>query len=206
MEKATAKEITAIVLPNGESIPPFDAYLDSSPRKPDTRLILEMKSLSDYNRETSPPKKIVRQLKKYGVLDPDGDHRLLDQRLHGVQEAHSRHPNLLPQRRPGSQEHQELGLAGIDYSMGVLRKHPQWVKGGARSGSRSQRLDRGFGGGHDVFHRAGRGLPPPSGLQAQAEATGRFVRQPLKICINATDAGIAEPRARRCGHCTNRHC
>lgn len=51
MEKATAKEITAIVLPNGENIPTFDAYLKLVASKPNTRLILEMKSLSDYNRE-----------------------------------------------------------------------------------------------------------------------------------------------------------
>lgn len=47
MEKATAKEITAIVLPNGENIPTFDAYLKLVASKPNTRLILEMKSLSD---------------------------------------------------------------------------------------------------------------------------------------------------------------
>ena len=69
MEKATAKEITAIVLPNGENIPTFDAYLKLVASKPDTRLILEMKSLSDYNREDLAAKKIVKQLKKYGVLD-----------------------------------------------------------------------------------------------------------------------------------------
>lgn len=69
MEKATAKEITAIVLPNGENIPTFDAYLKLVASKPNTRLILEMKSLSDYNREDLAAKKIVKQLKKYGVLD-----------------------------------------------------------------------------------------------------------------------------------------
>ena len=69
MEKSTAKEITAIVLPNGENIPTFDAYLKLVASKPDTRLILEMKSLSDYNREDLAAKKIVKQLKKYGVLD-----------------------------------------------------------------------------------------------------------------------------------------
>ena len=69
MEKSTAKEITAIVLPNGENIPTFDAYLKLVASKPDTRLILEMKSLSDYNREDLAAEKIVRELKKYKVLE-----------------------------------------------------------------------------------------------------------------------------------------
>ena len=109
MEKATAKEITAIVLPNGENIPTFDAYLKLVASKPDTRLILEMKSLSDYNREDLAAKKDRQAAQEIRRAGPDGDHRLLDQRLHGIQEAHSRHQNLLPQRRPGSQEHQETG-------------------------------------------------------------------------------------------------
>ena len=51
MEKATAKEITNIVLPNGENIPTLDAYLKLALEKPATRLILEMKSRSDFNRQ-----------------------------------------------------------------------------------------------------------------------------------------------------------
>ena len=133
MEKATAKEITAIVLPNGENIPTFDAYLKLVASKPDTRLILEMKSLSDYNREDLAAKKIVKQLKKYGVLDQTGDHRLLDQRLHGIQEAHSRHQNLLPQRRPGSQEHQETGAGRHRLLDEGAPQKPRMGEAGARS-------------------------------------------------------------------------
>ncbi len=100
MEKATAKEITAIVLPNGENIPTFDAYLKLVASKPNTRLILEMKSLSDYNREDLAAKKIVKQLNKIYYLNGD----------------------LAPKSI------KKLGLAGIDYSMKVLRKNPEWVK------------------------------------------------------------------------------
>lgn len=128
MEKSTAKEITAIVLPNGENIPTFDAYLKLAASKPDTRLILEMKSLSDYNREDLAAEKIVRELKKYKVLERT------DIIAFSIN-ACLAFKKLLPDTRiyylngdlpPKSIK--KLGLAGIDYSMGVLRKHPQWVK------------------------------------------------------------------------------
>ena len=128
MEKSTLKEITSIVLPNGENIPTFDAYLKLVASKPDTRLILEMKSLSDYNREDLAAEKIVRELKKYKVLERT------DIIAFSIN-ACLAFKKLLPDTRiyylngdlpPKSIK--KLGLAGIDYSMGVLRKHPQWVK------------------------------------------------------------------------------
>lgn len=69
MEKSTLKEITSIVLPNGENIPTLDAYLRLVAGKPDTRLVLEMKSLSDLKREDLAAEKIVKALRKYNLLD-----------------------------------------------------------------------------------------------------------------------------------------
>lgn len=83
-----------------------------------------MKSLSDYN--TGPRRrKIVKELKKYGVLDRTKTSIAFDQRL--AFEI-SRHQNLLPQRRPASQEPQKkLGLAASRKLLdGRAAKHPQW--------------------------------------------------------------------------------
>lgn len=128
MEKATAKEITAIVLPNGENIPTFDAYLKLVASKPNTRLILEMKSLSDYNREDLAAKKIVKQLKKYGVLDQTEiiafsiNACMAFKKLIPDTKIYYLNGDLAPKSI------KKLGLAGIDYSMKVLRKNPEWVK------------------------------------------------------------------------------
>ena len=128
MEKSTAKEITAIVLPNGENIPTFDADLKLVASKPDTRLILEMKSLSDYNREDLAAEKIVRELKKYKVLERTDiiafsiNACLAFKKLLPDTKIYYLNGDLPPKSI------KKLGLAGIDYSMGVLRKHPQWVK------------------------------------------------------------------------------
>ena len=128
MEKATAKEITAIVLPNGENIPTFDAYLKLVASKPDTRLILEMKSLSDYNREDLAAEMIVKELRKYKVLDRTDiiafsiNACLAFKKLLPDTKIYYLNGDLPPKSI------KKLGLAGIDYSMGVLRKHPKWVK------------------------------------------------------------------------------
>ena len=128
MEKSTAKEITAIVLPNGENIPTFDAYLKLVASKPDTRLILEMKSLSDYNREDLAAEMIVKELKKYKVLDQTDiiafsiNACLAFKKLLPDTKIYYLNGDLPPKSI------KKLGLAGIDYSMGVLRKHPNWVK------------------------------------------------------------------------------
>lgn len=51
MEEGTAKEIMALTLPNGETIPSLEAYLKEVQKHPNTRLIYEAKSLSDFSRE-----------------------------------------------------------------------------------------------------------------------------------------------------------
>ena len=128
MEKSTLKEITSIVLPNGENIPTLDAYLRLVATKPNTRLILEMKSLSDYNREDLAAKKIVKQLKKYGVLDRTEiiafsiNACMAFKKLIPDTKIYYLNGDLAPKSI------KKLGLSGIDYSMKVLRKNPEWVK------------------------------------------------------------------------------
>lgn len=129
MEKATAREIMQIVLPNGtENIPSLDQYLDLVASKPATRLILEMKSLSDLNREDLAAEKIVRALRRHGVLDRTDiiafsiNACLAFKKLIPETKIYYLNGDLPPKSI------KKLGLAGIDYSMGALRRHPEWVK------------------------------------------------------------------------------
>lgn len=128
MEKDSAKEITLIVLPNGENIPTLEQYLELALTKPNTRLILEMKSLSDFKREDLAAEKIVKELKKYKLVERTDiicfslNACLAFKKLLPDTKIYYLNGDLAPKSI------QRLGLAGIDYSDKVLRKHPEWVK------------------------------------------------------------------------------
>lgn len=128
MEKGTFKQVTAVKLPNGETIPSLDDYLKLVVSKPNTRLVLEMKSLSDYNREDLAAKKIVEALKQYNLLDRTD---IIAFSLN----ACFAFKKLLPEGRIfylngdlSPKAIKKLGFTGIDYASKVLRKHPEWVK------------------------------------------------------------------------------
>lgn len=134
METSTFAQITAVELPNGEPIPTLDAYLHLVKSKPATRLILEMKSLTDLRREDLAAAKIVEALRRYDLLERT------DIIAFSIN-ACLAFKKLLPDARiyylngdlpPKSIR--ELGLAGIDYSDEVLRRHPQWVAAAHKAG------------------------------------------------------------------------
>lgn len=134
MEKSTLKEITSIVLPNGENIPTLDAYLRLVAAKPDTRLILEMKSLSDLKREDLAAEKIVKALRKYNLLDRTDiiafsiNACLAFKKLMPDGRIFYLNGDLAPRSI------KKLGLTGIDYSMSVLHKNPKWVEQAHKEG------------------------------------------------------------------------
>lgn len=134
MEKSTLKEITSIVLPNGENIPTLDAYLRLVAAKPNTRLILEMKSLSDLKREDLAAEKIVKALRKYNLLDRTDiiafsiNACLAFKKLMPDGRIFYLNGDLAPRSI------KKLGLTGIDYSMSVLRKNPKWVEQAHKEG------------------------------------------------------------------------
>lgn len=127
MDESRASLITAIVLPNGERIPTLDAYLATAERCPSIRLILEIKSLSDPKREALCAKKIVRTLKRHGVLDRTDfiafsfDACLAVRALLPEARVYYLNGDLAPKRIA------EANLTGIDYWEGVLREHPEWI-------------------------------------------------------------------------------
>ena len=134
MEKSTLKEITSIVLPNGENIPTLDAYLRLVATKPNTRLILEMKSLSHLKREDLAAEKIIKALRKYNLLDRTDiiafsiNACLAFKKLMPDGRIFYLNGDLAPRSI------KKLGLTGIDYSMSVLRKNPKWVEQAHKEG------------------------------------------------------------------------
>ena len=124
----------SIVLPNGENIPTLDAYLRLVATKPNTRLILEMKSLSDLKREDLAAEKIIKALRKYNLLDRTDiiafsiNACLAFKKLMPDGRIFYLNGDLAPRSI------KKLGLTGIDYSMSVLRKNPKWVEQAHKEG------------------------------------------------------------------------
>lgn len=129
METAPFEEIRALRLPNGEKIPTLDEYLAEVRKHPDSRLVLEMKSLTDYSREDVSANKIAELLRKHGVLDRTD---IIVFSLNAAMTFRKLFPtgvkifyldgDLTPKKV------KKIGLDGIDYSVKVLKKHPEWVK------------------------------------------------------------------------------
>lgn len=134
MEKASFREITSLVLSNGEHIPSLDAYLALVRTKPTTRLILEMKALSLPEREKKAVAKIVRALEKFDLIDRTD---IISFSLGACLEFR----RLLPDTRifylSGDLSPREIGdrgLSGIDYPMSALRENPHWIDEAHRLG------------------------------------------------------------------------
>ena len=128
-EHATLDEVRNVRLDNGEKVPTLDEYLSEACKHPDMRLILELKSLTDMEREDKAAEIIVADLKKYGLL---GRTDIICFSINACIQFKKLCPvgvkiyyldGDLPPKKIA-----KLGLAGVDYSMKALRKHPEWIK------------------------------------------------------------------------------
>lgn len=128
METSDLKTATAIVLDNGEKLPTLDEYLKVVKQYPNTRLVLEMKSLKDLSRERLAAGMIVKKLKKYGLVAQTD---IIAFSLNACMEF----ARLLPDTKVyylngdlSPKQVKRIGLAGVDYQDKVIKAHPDWVK------------------------------------------------------------------------------
>lgn len=135
METTPSSQLRNVILDNGEKMPTLDEYLSLVKTKTGPRLVLEMKSLSDYNREDEAAAKIVKALKEYDLLDRTD---IIAFSLNAVMAFRKLLPegvkifyldgDLTPAKV------KKMKLDGIDYSVKVLKKHPEWVRKAHESG------------------------------------------------------------------------
>ncbi len=128
MTKADAKTICSLKLPNGETIPTLEAYLELAKKHPKTRLILELKSHSDPARENLAAEKVAETLQQHGLLDRTD---IIAFSLNACLAFRKLLPETRIQYLNGDltpQEVHKLGLNGIDYSFKTLQKHPEWIQ------------------------------------------------------------------------------
>lgn len=128
MEHTKGAALTGLKLSNGENLPSLEQYLDAG-KKCNTRLILELKAHSNKKRETKAVQEIISMVKKMGLEDRM---EYITFSLHAMKEFIRLAPTGTPifylNGEISPKELKELGAAGLDYHLGVMKKHPEWFK------------------------------------------------------------------------------
>lgn len=128
MEFSKAAALTGLKLSNGENLPSLEQYLEAG-KKGNTKLILELKAHSNKKRETKAVQEILALVKKMGL---ESRMEYITFSLHAMQEfirlAPAGTPVFYLNGELSPKELKELGASGLDYHLGVVKKHPEWVK------------------------------------------------------------------------------
>ncbi len=123
-----AAESLAIVLDNGELLPSLNEFLSAAQRYPATGLVLELKSIGDDAADAEAAARLKEVVEFFGIA-PRLD--FISFSLAACNEFHRQMPDVPVYYLGGElapKTIKSLGFAGIDYSMGALRKHPEWIK------------------------------------------------------------------------------
>lgn len=128
IQRTPAAEVRKQKLANGETVPTLDEYLKTAAGLK-TRLVLELKTHDSRAREKAAVKKTVKMIKKYGLADRT-DYIVFSK------DAFKEYVKAAPK---GAKVYYLNGDyvpcqikyakgAGIDYSLKVMKKHPEWIK------------------------------------------------------------------------------
>jgi glycerophosphoryl diester phosphodiesterase len=106
----------------------LDEYLEAVKRKPETKLIIEIKNHATPQKETELVKKVLKTVKKY-KLEKHVEYIAFRQHVCnelvalGGKDIKVAYLNgdLSPEYRKG------MGYTGIDYNFNVLKKRPEWI-------------------------------------------------------------------------------
>lgn len=115
-------------LKTGEVIPVLDEYLEAVKRKPETKLIIEIKNHTTPEKETEIVKKVLKAVKKH-KLEEHVEYIAFRQHVCnqlvalGGKDIKVAYLNgdLSPEYCKG------LGYTGIDYNINVIKKRPEWI-------------------------------------------------------------------------------
>lgn len=128
VEQTPSSEVLAVKLSNGENIPRLDALLQVA-KNTDLRLVCELKEHKNKAQEEKAVKKIVDMMEKYGLsgrVDYISFSR--DALLNFIKYAPKGTPVYYLEGDMTPAELKAVGAAGLDYSMRVMRAHPEWIK------------------------------------------------------------------------------
>lgn len=128
IETANYSAIKNTILKNSETLPTLKEYLIEGKKYPHLKLILEVKSHQDLNRENkavSEIMKLVNELK----LEQQVEYISFSQNI--CNEVKKQNPEALVSYLNGDlspKEVKEKGWDGIDYNYKIFQKNPTWIK------------------------------------------------------------------------------
>ena len=127
IETAKWKQLKDMRLKNGEPLPTLDQMLECGKRLT-TRLIVEMKPHTSRSQEKEAASKIVKMVKDKGLEDRV---EYITFSYAGMKNLKEMAPNGTPvyylNGELSPSQLAELDVSGIDYSIKVMREHPQWI-------------------------------------------------------------------------------
>ena len=117
IQESTFDKVRNTLLGNGEKVPTLREYLLAGKSDPSTQLILEIKKHPTPERENEIVAKTMAVVEELG----------LEKRVEYISFSW----NICEQILNGEKSPTELkkaGMNGLDYSLKVIKKHPEWVK------------------------------------------------------------------------------
>ena len=128
VQDTPAEILTRVKLSNGENLPTLESYLDTFENCHDTKLIIEYKSHRTKYQEDELVEKVLKM-----VRDRNLQNRVeyISFSLNFVVKTIHLDPLALVYYLSGNlspKVMREIGAAGIDYHIGVIKNNPQWVK------------------------------------------------------------------------------
>lgn len=126
LEKTTAAQLKQEKLANGENLPTLEEYLQKGKECKHSKLIIELKPHSSKEREDSLTVKVLAMVKKFKM---ENKVEYISFSLNAVKELIRLAPKAKVYYLSGSlspKELKEIGCAGLDYNLGVMKKNENW--------------------------------------------------------------------------------
>lgn len=129
VQRVTAEKVLEIPFRNGETVCTLEQFLKRASKKPNTKLILDMKNQGTPKRETELVKKVVAAVAAAGMeanVEYIADHPWTCFQLVKYAAKESKVHYLGGNYDPGYV--QAMGCAGIDYQFDKIKKKKEWIK------------------------------------------------------------------------------
>lgn len=128
IQNSYAADVLKQKLSNGENIPTLDQYLTAA-EPLDIRLVLELKTHNSRTTENAALDRVLDLVKKHG----------LENRTDYIAFSREAFANFVKKAPEGAsvqylngdyipEQIKQTGGSGIDYYLGTMRKHPEWIK------------------------------------------------------------------------------